>query len=300
MVKFGDIGSEVSEVQKLLSMLGYDLIVDGSFGSKTLRSVKAFQKKYNLEVDGAVGNKTLLALKAAQKKSSKESTENISSIDYNDLQINKDYELPSEQYIKQKTEKSQIFIHFTAGRPSAKNCISGWNADESKIATAFIIDGDTGIPYQAFNPDFWGWHLGIKNTNGRLDKSSVGIEICSFGPLKEKGGKFYAWPKDFTTEVAKENVYTLDKDFRGFKHFFAYTEEQLVSLEKLICFLVERYNIKVQSGFDESWFDYKEDVINKTLPGIWTHVNVRKDKTDSYPDTRLIELLNRISKKYNG
>jgi N-acetyl-anhydromuramyl-L-alanine amidase AmpD len=299
MVQFGDSGAEVSEVQKLLSMLGYDLIVDGNFGNKTLRSIKAFQKKYNLAVDGIVGKTTLIALKAAQKRTSKELDVNIPKVDYEDLIINTDNELPAEQFIKQITPKSQIFIHFTAGRASAKNCIAGWNADEPKIATAFVIDGDTGIPHEAFNPDYWGWHLGMKGTNGRLDKASIGIEICCFGPLKEKNGKYYAWPSDWTTEVPKDKICELDNEFRGFRYFYSYSDAQMENLEKLLCFLIERYNIKVQSSFDESWFEYKEEMYSTTLPGIWTHVNVRKDKSDSYPDHRLLELLNRIAKKYN-
>jgi peptidoglycan hydrolase-like protein with peptidoglycan-binding domain len=36
MVKLGDTGLEVTEVQKLLSMLGYDLIVDGNSLSGTV------------------------------------------------------------------------------------------------------------------------------------------------------------------------------------------------------------------------------------------------------------------------
>lgn len=299
MVQFGDNGIEVSEVQKLLSMLGYDLIVDGNFGAKTLRSVKAFQKKYNLTVDGVVGKNTLIALKAAQKRTSKELDTNIPKVEYNDLVINTDNELPAEQYIKQVTEKSQIFIHFTAGGPSAKNTISYWNGDEQKVATAFVVDGINGELYEAFHPDYWGWHLGVKGTNGRMDKASVGIEICNYGPLKEKGGKFYAWPNNYTTEISKDKVYELEEEFRGFKFYYSYSDVQMESLEKLLCFLIEKYNIKVQASFDKNWFDYKEELMSSTLPGIWTHVNVRKDKFDSYPDHRMLELLNRIAKKYN-
>lgn len=299
MVQLGDKGAQVSEVQKFLSMLGYDLIVDAYFGKRTLRSLKAFQKKYNLAVDGIAGKKTLIALKAAQGKASKEINYQLPKVIYNSLTINTDYKLPPEQYNRQKTEKSQIFIHFTAGRSSAKNSIAYWNSNESKVSTAFVIDGDTGIPYEAFHPDFWGWHLGAKGTKGRLDKASIGIEICAFGPLKKRDNKYYAWPSKWNTEVPEDKVYHLDKEHRGFKYFYAYSNAQVKNLEKLLCFLIEKYNIKVQKSFDESWFEYKPELYKKTMPGIWTHVNVRKDKSDSYPDKRLIEMLNRLAKKYN-
>ena len=302
MLKYGDKGPQVTEIQKLLSLLGYDLIIDGDFGDKTLRSLKAFQKKMGLDADGVAGPKTLEALKAAQKRTSKEEKTTPTPKNYNSGSLNtiKNYQLDATQYIKQSTPKDKIFIHFTAGGPSAPNVIKYWNKDEPRVATAYVIGGDDGEVYECFHPDYWSFHLGVKGTNGALDKSSVGIEICSYGPLKEKNGKFYAWPADWTTEVSSDKVYTLDKEFRGYKYFQAYTDKQMESLEKLLEFLIEEYNILVQKSFDLSWFEYNDSLISKKTPGIWTHTNVRKDKSDSYPDKRLIEMLNRLGSKYNS
>ena len=297
MVKYGNTGEEVSKVQKLLSLLGYDLIVDGSFGDRTLRSVKAFQKKYGLTQDGIVGDRTLMALNAAQKRTSKEDASSISVVDYGDLETIKDCQMPDNQYIKQITNKTQVFIHFTAGGPSAKNTIGYWESDAVQVATAFVIDGDTGDVYEAYNPDYWGFHLGIKGTNGKLDKASIGIEICAFGPLVKKGGEYFAWPNDFTTKVDEENVCSLDEPFRGYSYFFKYTDKQLENLEKLLVFLIKKYNIQVQPSFDNSWLEYNQEVINKCLPGIWTHTTVRKDKSDTYPDERLLAILNKLSQE---
>jgi len=171
IAKLGDTGQFVSQIQKYLSFLGYDLIVDGNYGQVTVRSVRAFQKKTGLTVDGEVGPQTLIALKASQKRTAKENCSQIHPKSYQDsLNINVDSTLSAEQYNKQITDKSQIYIHFTAGRSSAKNTITYWGNDEPKISTAFVIDGDTGQIYQAFHPDYWGWHLGVKGTNGKLDK----------------------------------------------------------------------------------------------------------------------------------
>lgn len=299
-LKYGDIGSKVSEIQKYLSFLGYDLVVDGHFGDRTLRSVKAFQKKVGLNNDGIVGPKTLEALKAAQKRTSKEDKNTITDKNYGSLDIIKTTQLDASQYVKQKTDKDKIFIHFTAGRKSASRTISSWASDEPKIATAYVIGADDGKAYEAFHPDYWGWHLGVKGTNGALDRKSIGIEICSFGPLKKVGDKYYAWPKNWTTEVPSEEVCELETSFRGYKYFQAYTDEQLATLEKLLEYLIENYNIPVQNSFGLDWFDYKQELITKRTPGIWTHVNCRKDKSDSYPDKRLLEVLNRLAKKYNS
>jgi len=299
-LKYGDVGPKVSEVQKYLSFLGYDLIADGHFGDRTLRSVKAFQKKVNLDTDGVVGSKTLEALKAAQKRTSKEDKNTITEKNYGKLDILKTSQLDSSQYVKQRTDKDKIFIHFTAGRKSASRTITSWSNDEQKIATAYVIGADDGKAYEAFHPDYWGWHLGVKGTNGALDKKSIGIEICCFGPLKKVGDKYYAWPNDWKTEVPAEEVYELESEFKGYKYYQAYTDEQLVTLERLLEFLIESYNIPVQKSFDMSWFEFMPSLISNKTPGLWTHVNCRKDKYDSYPDHRLLELLNRIAKKYNS
>jgi N-acetyl-anhydromuramyl-L-alanine amidase AmpD len=302
MVKLGDRGLEVSRVQKYLSLYGYDLIVDGVFGKKTERSLKAFQKKFGLVVDGIAGPKTMIALEAAQKRTAKEDKSPSVSKDYGDIKVETGYHLPPEQYIRQKHKKTQIFIHFTASGPIAKSVINYWDSNSERVAAPFVINGrdgvNDGLIHQCFNPDHWGFHLGIKGTNGRLDKASVGIEICNWGRLDKKGDKFYSWTK---TEVSSDEVYELDKEWRGRKYYQKYSDRQIEELEKLILWIVKEYDIPVQKEvFDRNWAEYNKDVITKTLPGIWTHTNVRKDKQDTYPDQRIFDMLNRISKKVNG
>lgn len=296
MAKLGDKGTEVTEVQKLLSLLGYDLVIDGSFGDRTDRSLKAFQKKMGLTVDGVAGPKTIEALKNAQKKSAKEDVTPITPKDYGVLEIDKSCLLEESQYLKQVTAKNKLFVHFTAGGPNAINVIKYWGSDEVRVSTAFVIDGDNAKAYECFDPDYWSFHLGIKGTNGALDKTSIGIEICAWGPVTEKGGKFYSYTNK---ELPANEIYTLDKPFRGYKYFHSVSDEQFHTLELLMDWLIEKYKIPVQASFDESWFDFKQEVIDKRTPGIWTHTTVRKDKSDMYPDKRLIGLLNKFAKKYN-
>lgn len=301
-VKKGDKNETSAEVQKLLSLNGYDLIIDGNFGSRTEMDVIDFQSHNNLKADGIVGQITYNLLKSKSDIIGNPSLTPLktqSSINYGDLVVNKSVRQPDAQYIKKETLKTQIFLHFTAGGPSAKNVISGWNSDETTVSTAFVVDRNTGEIFECFDPKFWSFHLGIKNTNGRLDRTSVGIEICSYGPLKKVDNKFYAWPKDWKTEIKESSVFKLDKTFRGYDFFESLTDVQISNVEKLLRILIKTYKIKVQTSFDESWFEFNQNLINNTLPGIWTHTGVRRDKSDLYPDKRILDMLNKLSKEFN-
>lgn len=77
VIKKGSKGDAVRECQEILKKLGYDLGsagVDGDFGTKTEKAVKAFQKAHDgpdgraLEVDGIVGQATWWALEHAEKQ----------------------------------------------------------------------------------------------------------------------------------------------------------------------------------------------------------------------------------------
>lgn len=295
-MKQGDKGPAVAEAQKLLSLLGYDLIIDGHFGERTRRSVTAFQKKLGIPNNGIIDEETLDSLRLAQTAKSKERAQSL-PLEY-PFPVVTEHRLNPNQYIRQTHPKTQLFLHFTAGGPSARNVIDYWNRDEPQIATAYLIDGNTAAVYECFHPDYWSYHLGVKGTKGRLDKRSIGIELCNYGPVINRKGRWYAWPNDYRSVVIPpERVYSLDRSFRGFHDFEAFTNEQIAALEPLIEFLVAKYNIPVQASFDLSWFDFNADVIADNAPGIWSHGTVRADKLDLYPDHRIIQMLNRIARK---
>lgn len=58
VLKRGCKGNAVIALQAHLVGYGYDLAVDGSFGSATETAVKAYQKEQGLTVDGSVGPRT--------------------------------------------------------------------------------------------------------------------------------------------------------------------------------------------------------------------------------------------------
>ena len=78
-VSYGSKGNDVTELQKLLNQNGYNLSVDGDFGSKTQAAVKDYQQKNNLAVDGIVGANTWGALTKAQSSSGSSSSGNATA-----------------------------------------------------------------------------------------------------------------------------------------------------------------------------------------------------------------------------
>lgn len=58
ILKIGSTGKDVKELQSNLNNRGYNLAVDGIFGTNTLSAVKGYQASNNLAVDGIVGNNT--------------------------------------------------------------------------------------------------------------------------------------------------------------------------------------------------------------------------------------------------
>lgn len=58
MLKKGDKGADVIELQHQLNYWGFDLRTDGDFGNVTLKAVKTFQKDHGILSDGVVGQYT--------------------------------------------------------------------------------------------------------------------------------------------------------------------------------------------------------------------------------------------------
>jgi len=68
VLKKGDSGTEVTRIQKMLYDLGYEMVVDGIFGSGTERGVRKFQTKHGLIATGAVDAITDGALETERNK----------------------------------------------------------------------------------------------------------------------------------------------------------------------------------------------------------------------------------------
>lgn len=195
--------------------------------------------------------------------------------------------LDDSQYFKEKQFKTQIVIHHTASSGNAVNVIHGWNFNVEKIGTAFVIDSK-GVIYKAFEPEYWAYHLGLKSGNNlNLNKGSIGIELCNWGQLIQKDGKFYNY---INKEVQSNEVIKLPK-FRGFEYYHAYNDFQLNSLKELLKELCDKFGINKQ--YNENMWDIDAKALGG-VNGIYTHVSYRSDKNDCSPQPNLINLLKTI------
>lgn len=76
-VQKGSSGSTVKLLQQTLNKKGYNLSVDGIFGSKTQAAVRDYQKKNKLQTDGIVGAKTWGSLMGTGSSGTKKTTTQV-------------------------------------------------------------------------------------------------------------------------------------------------------------------------------------------------------------------------------
>lgn len=219
--------------------------------------------------------------------------------------------LDAGEYYAEMYEKNTLYIHHTAGSHRPDYTIDGWERDRSKnggqlpVATAYVIGGISttdknsdfdGVVYRAFDDRYWAHHLGLHMPNNvQLNRQSVAIEICNYGPLtKTKDGMFLNY---VNREVPKEMVLELPAPYRGFTYYHAYTDKQLATLKELMTDIAKRYpGINLKNGLQQflhmgaTAFEINQAAL-KGMPGVWSHSNVRNDKFDVWPQPQLIELI---------
>lgn len=192
---------------------------------------------------------------------------------------------PENQYMREEQVKKQIVIHHTVSGPDAVTVFEGWSSNPDRVATSFAISGN-GTIVQGFGSKYWAHHLGLKRPNNTaLNKASIGIEVCNWGGLTFKDGKYYS---AFMREVPAANVIDYGKKFRGFRFFHKYTPAQIESLRQLLVFLADKYGIA--KTYNADMWDISSNALSGKN-GIYTHVSYRQDKSDMHPQEELVEML---------
>jgi len=219
------------------------------------------------------------------------------------------------EYYKEVFEKNTIYLHHTAGAHRPDLVINYWDGDDTvdaktgkklpyAVATAYVMGGVStrdpkdinydGKIYRAFDDTFWAHHLGTTYANNRaLNKQSVALEICNYGPLKlANDGKYYTYVNSI---VPPSQVVKLDKPFRGFLYYHAYTDKQIAATKEFLLAMKAKFpKIEMKTplltveGFELN------DKAKAGVPGVYSHSNVRTDKFDLTPQPKMLAMLKEV------
>jgi len=201
--------------------------------------------------------------------------------------------VPFNSFMHEITEKKQIYLHHTAGGPDAEQVYKWWDMDARPVATCVVV-GRNGLIAQGFHSMYWAYHLGLSNQvfsqhhvpYKSLDKISLGIEICSYGWVEYKNGAYYNYVNG---KISANEVVELDSPFRGRKLYQGYTDQQIDSVLELLQLWKTRYSIDISYKSEQMWDISKKALMGEN--GLYTHCSVRGDKSDIFPDPKLITAL---------
>lgn len=208
----------------------------------------------------------------------------------NKLDINKIKSVPLNAYLREKTKKTQVYLHHSVSNGTGEQVLAYFKQMNNYVATHFAIGRD-GTIAQGYNTDFWAYHLAPQNAKINLDRISVGIEIVALGALVKKGDKFI---DAYGKEVKKDEVVTLEKPFRGSLYFHKYTDAQIESTRQILVYLNEKFGIPLD--YDSNIFEISQNALNG-VAGIYTHCSVRSDKSDIFPQVEMVNMLKNLKLK---
>ena len=203
------------------------------------------------------------------------------------------------QYMNVETNKTQIVLHHTVSGDNPKGVAEYWEGTPDRVGTAMIISKD-GTPYQIFSSKFWAGHLGLKKATFDslglsplpLDKTSIGIELCNWGGLIYKNGKYYNY---YQNEVKNVEIVEYKDKFRDYQFYEKYSDAQIQTVKELIEYWNQRYSIPMEYMGDENVFSLSKDALSGK-PGIFGHCSYRLDKSDIHPQKEMIDMLKSLKK----
>jgi N-acetyl-anhydromuramyl-L-alanine amidase AmpD len=307
-----------NDICKIQKILGFQ--ETGIIDEHTKAGIKNFQIRIGLSPNGELTEETFTAFAKRYDLDSieilDEDCDASTDLEETDIayQIS-ELMLSSDEYVteygKIKTRK-QIFLHHTSGWNDPYATIKSWERDDrGRIGTHFVIGGINlknddskfdGITVKCIPDEYFGWHLGSTSKDGinfEMHKTSIGIEICNFGYLTEKNGKYFTYTGQ---QVPSKYVEDLGFKFRGYRFWHKYTDAQIDALEHVLKMLSKKYSIDLSKGLANRLltmtandaFEYSKEAVSGKISGVLSHTNVRKDKTDVSPQKNLVEMLKKF------
>lgn len=190
-----------------------------------------------------------------------------------------EFHLRPGQFFPQRFPKRNIVLHHTVSS-TATSPLAWWNFTPERIGTAYII-GKNGAIYEAFPPEMWAHHLGLRSSrNLDLNRRSIGIELVNEGPLLMPEVGEYRWNFSNANPNGtryKGKVFT-SKPWRGYQLWAEYTDEQYEALNWLLKDLLQRFKLPATMC--------TQDICSLSVADkytIYSHAQVRADKSDLHP-----------------
>lgn len=205
-------------------------------------------------------------------------------------------------YYTAKYKKTKIVIHNTVG--VLRSDIAAMTKPNWHVSVPFVIARD-GTIYQLFDPSMWSYHLGKGAVGGNKtnSKSSIAIELSSYGPLKRVNDTLETMYSKITYKDSEGNSKTTGTDvyctidetqhytelpvsYRGYKYFNGYTDAQLKSLNFLVDYLCVKFNIPKEILGESARYElFTSNKEAKVYTGICSHVNfIENGKWDIGPE----------------
>ena len=205
-------------------------------------------------------------------------------------------------YYTTKHPKTKIVLHNTVG--VLRSDIAALSKPDWHVSVPYVI-ARNGTIYELFDPTMWSYHLGKGAIGGNKtnSKSSIGIELSSYGPLKRvkdsletmysnvsyvnNAGVKKITGKDVYCTINEVEYFTeLPTPYRGYTFFAGYTSAQLTSLNVLIDYLCNRFDIPKEILDESVRYDlFKSSKEAQQYNGICSHVNfIRNGKWDIGPE----------------
>lgn len=281
----------------------YNGNIDGFYNSDLLQSVKKFQKYFGLKDDGVIEIKTWNAIKNFKKPDKNDIPYDISYLSQSGLKIYNKL-TTEDNYYKEETVKDIIWIKSTNStyRPdifidnisnfyklekNGKPAIDRMgNLIKLKNSFSYVIGGRSkedklwdGKILKAFEDKYWSYFINDEN----LSKRSIVIQVCNYGHLNKIGDSFYN-----KNGILVDEIDVVECEYKNYKYWHRYTDNQINSLYNLILFLKKTWKIDIKK-YDDWLYDKKINVDNG---GLMTDLNW--DGIGLFPQKEIIDILNKI------
>ena len=239
-------------------------------------NIPQFEKRFLDDKKDTRGKKFLLEENSVPIKGSDE------AMHYVDCIIHPSNKLSYEPYYqREKSEKTQIVLHFTA--VYLKGDIAALTGNRKMVSVPFVIARD-GTIFKLWSSAYWAYHLDIGGGRSKkMSQKTIAIEVSNIGPLPLFGQELhtcYAEPKAGKKDAychldEQEHYIKLETPYRGKQYYATFTDAQYDSMITLLRYLTAEYGIPPAFLPEDQRYEVLEPSIIDAFQGITTHVNYR-------------------------